>query len=117
MAPKPHLEKFRILVENAMPYPPPEVDLYFRPMFGGLGIYVRERIFSIVMSEGLAIKFPPDVQAQLRAQVPDVKHLSWTQQYLIVPPYIYDDEAQLGEWLQLSIDYVLSQPLKRKRSR
>lgn len=117
MAPKEHLLYFRDLVENAMPYPPPEVDLSFRPMFGALGIYVRDRIFAFVLTEGLALKLSPELQERLLDQAPDVRHPIWTQQYLILPPYIYEDESALNDWLQISIDYILSQPVKRKRSR
>jgi TfoX/Sxy family transcriptional regulator of competence genes len=117
MATKEQHTRFSALVENAMPYPPPEVDLSFRPMFGALGLYVRERIFGFILDEGLALKFPTETQEQLLQQAPDAIHPFWTRQYLILPPYIYEDELRLNDWLQLSIDYVLSQPLKRKRRR
>ncbi|HLU08943.1 MAG TPA: TfoX/Sxy family protein [Oceanobacillus sp.] len=115
MAPREQLLLHRDLIERAMPYPPPEVELYFRHMFGGMGGYVRERIFAILGSEGVALKFPPETQSELLQQAPDAHHLVWTRQYLILPPYILEDEARLSEWLQLSIDYVLSQPRKRRR--
>lgn len=117
MASKEQLAYFSSLIENAMPYPPPEVDLSFRPMFGALGLYVRERIFGFILNEGLALKYPPDTQETLLQQAPDAFHPFWTRQYLILPPYIYEDGLRLNDWLQLSIDYVLSQPLKRKKRR
>jgi TfoX/Sxy family transcriptional regulator of competence genes len=117
MATKEQLQHFQTLVENAMPYPPPEVELSFRHMFGGMGVYVRGRIFALFLSDGIALKFSPQTQEDLLQQVPDAEHVSWTRQYLIVPPYILDDETRLSEWLQLSIDDMISQPLKRKRRR
>ena len=117
MAPREQLAYHRDLIERAMPYPPPEVELYFRHMFGGMGGYVRGRIFTVLVSDGVALKFPPETQSELLEQAPDAYHLVWTRQYLILPPYILEDEARLNEWLQLSIDYVLAQPLTRKRRR
>jgi TfoX/Sxy family transcriptional regulator of competence genes len=117
MAPREQLILHRDLIERSMPYPPPEVELNFRHMFGGMGGYVRGRIFTILVTEGVALKFPPETQSELLHQAPDAHHLVWTQQYLVVPPYILEDEARLSEWLQISIDYVLSLPLTRKRRR
>jgi hypothetical protein len=104
-------------ITAAFPVPPPEVDLRFRPMFGGLGGYVRERIFFVLTGEGAALKFSPQSQALLRAQAPDAVHLSWTRLYLIVPPDIWDDDAQLGAWLERSIDDVLSAPPRGAKAR
>ena len=117
MAPKEHLHYFRDLVENAMPYPPPEVELSFRPMFGALGLYARERIFGFILNDGLALKFPPETQEELLKWAPQAHQPFWTRQYLVLPHYIHNDAEALSQWLQISIDYVLSQPLKRKRAR
>ena len=102
-------------ITAAFPVPPPEVDLRFRAMFGGLGGYVRERIFFVLTGEGPALKFSPQTQALLRGQAPDAVHLSWTRLYLIVPLDIWDDDAQLGSWLERSIDDVLSAPPRARR--
>jgi TfoX/Sxy family transcriptional regulator of competence genes len=107
------VQKFRQLIEFASPYPPPEVDMTFRRMFGGAGGYVRERIFCVVTDEGLALKFAPDTQAELVQDAPEARHLSWTKLYLIVPPYIQDDEAQFSVWVGRSIDDVLTMPIKK----
>jgi TfoX/Sxy family transcriptional regulator of competence genes len=117
MASKQQLKHYCDLIEQAMPYPPPEVDLSFRHMFGGMGGYVRERIFAVIEMDYIALKYPPETQARLLEQAPDARHIFWTRQYLILPPYISDDEARLSEWLQISIDYVLSLPVSRKRRR
>ncbi len=58
-------EKFKLIqhaLEDAMPYPPEAMDLLFRPMFGGVGAYVRGRFFAIIASSGLALKLPADIQ-------------------------------------------------------
>lgn len=100
-----------------MPYAPPEVELTFRYMFGGMGGYVRGRIFAVIETEYIALKYPQETQQRLLEQAPDARHIFWTRLYLILPPYISDDETRLSEWLQISIDYVLSLPISRKRRR
>ena len=50
------LHQIQLTVEDAFPFPPPEYDLAFRRMFGGLGLYVRGRIFAIVMDSFLDSK-------------------------------------------------------------
>ncbi len=101
-------------IEYCLPMPPPEVDLDFRQMFGGIGGYVRERIFFVLTDEGPALKFAKATQADLLQEAPDAFNLSWTRLYLVVPPYIWDDDARLSEWLQRSVDDVLAMPKKKK---
>jgi TfoX/Sxy family transcriptional regulator of competence genes len=107
------LQHYRQIIEFASPYPPPEVDMTFRSMFGGAGGYVRERIFCVVTGEGLALKFAPDTQAKMVQETPEARHLSWTKLYLIVPSYIQEDEAQFSMWVGRSIDDVLTMPIKK----
>ncbi len=111
------LTRYQHLIEDACPYPPPEIELGFRRMFGGLGIYVRGRICAIVTNEGLALKLDDYGQDELREDAPDARNLSWTPKYLIAPPYVVDDPALLGDWLQRSIDYVLSLPPEKKKGK
>ncbi|HYO89580.1 MAG TPA: TfoX/Sxy family protein [Candidatus Limnocylindrales bacterium] len=111
---KEELTRYQHLIEAACPYPPPEIDLAFRRMFGGLGLYVRGRIFAIVTNEGLAFKLDDYAQGELKEDAPDARTLSWTAKYLIAPAYVMDDPARLSDWIQRSIEYVLSQPPKKR---
>lgn len=113
--PSERLLRYQRLIEQASPWPPPEIDLMFRPMFGGLGIYTRGRIFAIVTSEGLAFKLDDYAQGELKETAPDAVHLSWTRKYLIAPPYIEDDPARLEDWMQRSVEYVQSLPPEKKK--
>lgn len=108
------LRRYQRLIEDACPYPPPEAELSFRPMFGGLGIYTRGRIFAIVTSEGLAFKLDEYGQGELREGAPGAATLSWTRKYLIAPPYIEDDPARLEDWIERSLGYVWSLPPDKK---
>lgn len=104
-------------IEGLFPYPPPEYDLNFRYMFGGIGAYVRGRIFLIITDEGIAVKFAERTREMLHEQYPDVVQLSWTKLYLIMPPYVYDDEEAFSEWLRLSVDDVVHTPPKPRKPR
>ncbi|MBW4437181.1 MAG: TfoX/Sxy family protein [Pleurocapsa minor GSE-CHR-MK-17-07R] len=97
------------------PLPPPELELRFQPMFGGLGGYVRERIFFVLHSEGPALKFAKPTQDDLMTVSAEARHLSWTRLYLTVPDYIWHDDDLLPAWMQLSIDDVLAWPSKKKK--
>jgi TfoX/Sxy family transcriptional regulator of competence genes len=108
------LRRYEHLIEDACPYPPPEIELSFRHMFGALGAYARGRIFCFVTSEGLAVKLDDYGQGELRETAPEARTLSWTTKYLIAPPAIVDDPSQLGDWLGRSIEYVLSLPVEKK---
>lgn len=104
------LRRYQHLIEDVCPYPPPEAELNFRPMFGGLGIYTRGRIFAFVTDEGLAFKLDDYAQGELKESTPGAVNLSWTRKYLIVPSYIEDDQARLEDWIQRSLGYVWSLP-------
>ena len=84
-------------------------------MFGGLGIYVRGRICAIVTDEGLAFKLDDYAQGELREDAPDARTLSWTKKYLIAPPYVVDDRDRLSDWIQRSVEYVVSLPPGKKK--
>ncbi|MBE2184739.1 MAG: TfoX/Sxy family protein [Anaerolineae bacterium] len=101
-------------IEYCFPVPPPEMDLDFRHMFGGIGGYVHERIFFVLTGEGPALKFTKATQSDLLQEAPDAINLSWTRLYLLVPPYIWNDDTRLTGWLQHSIDDVIAMPKKKK---
>ena len=111
---KSELLHYQLLIEEAFPYPPPEVDLSFRRMFGGLGMYVRGRICAIVTNEGLGFKLDEYAQGELRGIWPEAQNISWTAKYLIAPPDVVADPALLTDWIQRCVDYVLSVPPKKR---
>jgi hypothetical protein len=75
---------------------------------------VRGRIFAIVTNEGLAFKLDDYAQGELREDAPDARTLSWTKKYLIAPPYVVDDSARLSDWIQCSVEYVVTLPPKKR---
>jgi len=109
------LRHYERQIEEAFPYPPPEYDLWFRHMFGAMVAYVRGRPFCFVTDEGLSLKMDDYAQGECKEEAPDARTLSWTAKYLIAPPYVQDDPARLGDWIQRSVDYVVTLPLETKK--
>lgn len=101
---------WRNRIEDCLPYPPPEVELDFRHMFGGMGAYVRGKIFAILFGDEIALKFDRRTQDALLEEAPDAQHVSWTKLYFVLPTRIAEDDSTLGEWMRLSIDDVLNAP-------
>jgi TfoX/Sxy family transcriptional regulator of competence genes len=99
---------------------PPDVDIEFRKMFGGMGAYARGRYFASTCTEGFALKFSPD-ECETRLKVKGALPLQHepgvtSKGYVVVPQGVLADPAKLREWVEASIAYVQTLPLpKRKR--
>lgn len=121
MAGKEKLERLKQALEAAMPYPPESVDLEFRPMFGGIGAYVRGRYFASLSDVGIALKYPPELQDQILAEEPEATRLQYSpdspvsKQYIVMPPHFIEDHSLLEPWLKRSIDYAVTLPLKKRK--
>ena len=95
-------------------------DLTFRPMFGGVCAYVQGRVFASLSDVGLALKLPPDAQAELLAE-PGAKRLQYdpdsppSKQSIVVPPAMQSDTPALAGWLRRSVDFVLAQPAPKPK--
>ena len=98
-----------------------DMDLTFKPMFGGVCAYVSGRVFASLSDIGLALKLPPDAQADLLA-LDGAKRLQYepdappSKQYVVVPPAMQADPAALAVWLGRSVEYVLSLPAPKPRA-
>jgi TfoX/Sxy family transcriptional regulator of competence genes len=123
MAVKEALKRLQKAVERAVTVPPEEIDLTFRPMFGGIGVYARGRFFASISDAGPALKLPTDQQAALLAQEPGAKRLQYTpdspvsRAYIVVPAHIVEEPSLLEAWVQRSIDYVVTLPVKRAKKK
>jgi TfoX/Sxy family transcriptional regulator of competence genes len=109
------------VVEAAMPYLPTEVDLAFKHMFGGITGYAHGRNFVSLSNVGLALKLPNAVHADL-LKIDGAKYLQYapdepvSKQSLVLPAAVLADREALGKWLKISIDYVSTLPLPKKKS-
>ena len=97
-------------------------DLAFHAMFGGMAAYAHGRTFALLSSVGLALKLPPDAQAELLA-VPGARPLQFEEggvvfkQYVIVPDEIVQDPEKLSYWVEESTRYVATLPPKARTGR
>ena len=98
-----------------------DMELTFKPMFGGVCAYVGGRVFASLSNIGLALKLPPGAQADLLAE-DGAKRLQYepdappSKQYIVVPPPMQDDPAALAVWLARSVEYVLALPAPNPRA-
>ena len=113
--------KLQSVVEAAMPYLPTEVDLAFKHMFGGITGYAYGRNFASLSNVGLALKLPNAVHAEL-LKIDGAKYLQYepdapvSKQSIVLPNSVLADREALEKWLKISIDYVSTLPLPKKKS-
>jgi len=114
----PHsLAVLRKHVEVAAPI---EIELRFKPMFGGVGVYANGRMCMSLSNVGLALKLGPVERAQLLA-VKGSKPLQYepnsppSKSYLVVPDSILRDRAELGRWIALSAAFAAGAAKRHKR--
>lgn len=94
--------------------------LTFKPMFGGVCAYTQGRVFASLLNIGLALKLPPDAQAELLTEE-GAKRLQYepdappSKQYVVVPPPMQTDTPTLAAWLGRSVEYVLALPAPKPK--
>ncbi len=117
---EPSLDEMQSQLSHAAEAHDLDANLTFKPMFGGVCAYVGGRVFASLSDIGLALKLPPDAQAELLAQ-PGAKRLQYepdappSKQYIVVPPPMQTDTPALAAWLKRSVDYVLAQPAPKPK--
>lgn len=86
---------------------PPDLELGFRPMFGGIFGYAAGKAFASLSNVGLALKMTGADHVALSA-VPDVKPLSYepddppSKTYLLLPNVMLSDPDTLRSWMARS---------------
>lgn len=86
---------------------PPDLELGFRPMFGGIMGYAAGQVFASLSNVGLALKMTGADHAALSA-VPDVKPLRYepddppSKSYLLLPDAMLSDPDSLRSWIARS---------------
>lgn len=115
------LEAFQSHILDGASDLPPDIEIEFRRMFGGMGAWARGRIFATTWEGGLALKLSAKDQAGFRAE-PGAENLSFTpgvveHKYMTVPEQVLADSRKWRAWVERSVDYVLTLPLPDKRRR
>ena len=86
---------------------PPDLELAFRPMFGGIFGYADGKAFASLSNVGLALKMTGADHVALSA-VPDVKPLRYepddppSKTYLLLPEAVLSDADSLRSWIARS---------------
>lgn len=99
-----------------------DMELTFKPMFGGACAYVQGRVFASLSDVGLAFKLSPSAQDALLKE-PNAKRLRYepdapeSKTYVVVPSEMQADAQALGAWAAQSMDYALSLPAPKAKSR
>ena len=98
----------------------PDLELTFRPMFGGIMGYAMGRPFASLSDAGLALKLAGADHAALLA-VPGARPLQHgpdspaSRSYVLLPASLVDEPAQLAAWARRSAASVTAQPAKAPR--
>ena len=96
--------KLQAIVEAASP---PDLELGFRPMFGGIMGYAAGQVFASMSNVGLALKLTGADHAALSA-VPGVRPLRYepddppSKTYLLLPDAMLSDSDSLRSWIARS---------------
>ncbi len=83
---------------------PPELDLAFRPMFGGIMAYAEGKPFASLSDMGLALKAKGPLMAELLAEE-GARPLRYrpedppSKSYVLVPDSMLDDRDALHDWI------------------
>ena len=97
-------KQLQAVVEAASP---PDLELGFRPMFGGIFGYAAGQAFASLSNVGLALKMTGADHAAL-SEVPDVKPLRYepgdppSKSYLLLPDAMLSDPDGLRSWIARS---------------
>ena len=117
MASKP--DKLRNIIESVAS---PELELRFRPMFGGIAVYSRGRMFCSLSDVGLALKLSGDEHAAL-LRVRGAKPLRYdasmapSKSYVVVPAGMLKERKVLSAWIARSAAYALMAPAKKSKKK
>jgi len=100
---------------------PPDLDLSFRAMFGGLMSYANGQAFASLSNVGLALKMTGANHAALSA-VPGVEPLRYapdqppSKSYLLLPDNLLADHDGLRSWIALSAASLRPAVKKRRQN-
>jgi TfoX/Sxy family transcriptional regulator of competence genes len=118
--PMPHIPaKLQSHVEAAAP---PKIELRFKPMFGGIGVYADGRMCISLSDVGLALKLGEADRAKL-LKLKGSKPLQYepnappSKSYVVVPSSMLTDRAELGRWIAVSAAFARAAPAKKPRMR
>jgi len=99
---------------------PPDLELLFKPMFGGIMAYAYGKPLASFSNVGLGLKAPPPLMAEFLA-VPGAAPLRYepdapaSKSYVVVPPAVLADREALRGWIVKAVAGLTAAPAKKKR--
>jgi TfoX/Sxy family transcriptional regulator of competence genes len=97
---------------------PPDLELRFKAMFGGILAYAEEKPFASMFDGGLAFKLTGEDHAALLA-VPGAKALRYdpsqplSKTYVVVPDEMLGDRDALRAWVVRTVKGLKAKPKKK----
>jgi len=107
-------------IEAALSQSSTDAHITFRPMFGGILGYCDGRPFVSLSNVGLAFKLSAKDQEELLSQS-GADRLRYepsdppSKQYIVVPERFLRDQATLAGWMERSLKYARSLPVKKRK--
>jgi TfoX/Sxy family transcriptional regulator of competence genes len=101
---------------------PHDIELRFKPMFGGIGVYADGRMCMLLWDGGLALKIGGAGRDRLLL-LEGAKPLQYapgappSKSYVVVPDSMLADRKLLRSWVEASAAFVKTIPIKPKRRR
>lgn len=98
---------------------PPEVDVTFRPMFGGLFAYADGKPFASLSNVGLALKFSGSEFDTMLA-LPGAAPLRYEQDqpasksYVVVPEPMLSEPDELRAWVLRSVSSLSAKRVRKR---
>ncbi|HEY5047611.1 MAG TPA: TfoX/Sxy family protein [Rhizomicrobium sp.] len=105
------------IVEKAAPL---ELELRFRPMFGGIGAYAFGRMFMSLSDVGLALKLGEAERHEL-LRLKGAKPLQYepdappSKSYVVVPETMLSEPKTLQSWIAKSAAFARTQEPRRRK--
>jgi TfoX/Sxy family transcriptional regulator of competence genes len=116
-----HLDALRALLAAASPKLDRGIATECKHFFSGAAAYVNGRIFMTLTSVGLALKLPPESQAELtRHGATPLRYFPQgpiKKDYVVVPEKIARDADALAPWVATSVRFALAVPKARGTTR
>jgi TfoX/Sxy family transcriptional regulator of competence genes len=115
------LEQFQAYIRDGVSNLPPDIELEFRKMFGGMGAYARGRFFAATFDGGFSLKFGPEERERrlkmIGKDTPMPAPDESSKSYVPVPTAVREDPEQLREWVEASIAYVQTLPVPKRKTK
>ncbi len=102
---------------------PPDMELAFKSMFGGIMAYAGGKPFCSLSDVGLALKMEDAAEHKALLAVSGAKALQYeagqpvSKTYVVVPEAMHKDKEALRGWIVRSVATLKAKPAKKKAAK